>query len=91
MVSNDDRAEWAQVALQAFADECMFGRVSEESVTDLICDLGHFAERELSLPKTDIIRIFATAIGAWIAESRHPDGEPWANDVVKITYKKGQD
>ncbi len=89
MVSNNERAEWAQTAVQAFADECMFGQISTEALSDLICDLGHFAERVLELPRKEVVKILEIGIGAWLAESRHPDEEPEDNDIVRIVRLSG--
>ncbi len=88
MVSNTERAEWAKMALQAFADECACGAISEETVTDLLCDVGHFAQQEFGLKTDDIVKLFSTAIGAWLAEARSFDGEPWDNEIVKIVYSR---
>ncbi len=41
-VVNEDRARWAKRALQTFSRETGSG-MGEEGVTDLICDLGHYA------------------------------------------------
>ncbi len=41
--SNEKRAEWAEVAIAAFAAEVrMHGEESETIITDLLCDLMHF-------------------------------------------------
>lgn len=41
-VTNEDRARWAKVALQAFDRETGPG-IGEEGLHDLLCDLGHYA------------------------------------------------
>ena len=84
MVDNSIRADWAGAALQAFAVESMNGVVSDEAVMDLICDLGHYAERVLRLSEDEIIRLFRIGIGAWKAESGHPIGDPQSNKMVEI-------
>lgn len=84
MVDNSVRAEWAGAALQAFADESMDGVISDEAVMDLICDLGHYAERALRLTENEIIGLFRIGIGAWKAESEHPLGDPHVNKRVDI-------
>jgi len=84
MADNIDRSEWAGRALQAFADECMAGFVSDEAVTDLICDLGHFAELELGLPRDRVLRLYSIGIGAWSAETKHYGTDPQNNDRVTI-------
>lgn len=46
-VTNDDRAEWAQAALEAFRDACHMGEEEGEIVLqDLLTDLCHWADRE---------------------------------------------
>jgi hypothetical protein len=84
MVDNSIRADWAGAALQAFAEESMNGVISDEAVMDLICDLGHYAERVLRLPETEIIGLFRIGIGAWKAESERPIGDPHFNKKVEI-------
>ena len=84
MVDNSVRADWAGAALQTFADKCMGGVISEEAVMDLLCDLGHYAERVLRLPESEIISLFRVGIGAWKAESEHPVGDPHSNKEVDI-------
>ena len=42
-VTNEDRARWAKVALQAFDRETGSG-LGEEGLHDLLCDLGHYAD-----------------------------------------------
>jgi hypothetical protein len=86
MVDNHDRAEWAGTALQAFSIECMDGRITEETVMDLICDIGHYMEINLNKSQHDVIDIYRIGLGAWKAESEDPDGEPWSNRVVEIHF-----
>jgi hypothetical protein len=87
MVQNSERADWAQDALEAFASSCMPGEITEETVTDLICDIGHFARRKLGLNEDAVLRIYEFGIGAWIAEERHPEGDPWNNAAVQVLFK----
>lgn len=42
-IVNEDRARWAKRALHAFSSETGSG-AGEEGITDLICDLGHYAQ-----------------------------------------------
>jgi hypothetical protein len=84
MVDNSTRADWAGTALQAFADESMDGVISDEAVIDLLCDLGHYAERVLRLSESEINGLFRIGIGAWKAESEHLLGDPYANKKVDI-------
>lgn len=85
MVDNSIRADWAGAAFQTFANESMRGTISDEAVMDLICDLGHYAERVLRLPENEIIGLFRIGIGAWKAESEHPIGDPYSNKMVEIS------
>lgn len=84
MVDNSTRAKWAGLALQAFADECLEGEISDEAVMDLICDLGHYAELVLRLRENEIYGLFRVGIGAWKAESEHPLGNPRDNKQIEI-------
>jgi hypothetical protein len=87
MVDNVDRAEWAEEALELFAKMVMPGEVTEETAQDLICDIGHFCRRQLRLSRSDIIALYATAIGCWSAEDRAQDGEPYANDKAEVKVR----
>ena len=91
MVDNSTRAEWAKLALQTFADECMSGEISEEAMMDLVCDLGHFAELVLRLREEEIIGLFRVGIGAWKAESEHPLGNPRDNKKIEIRVLEKKD
>ena len=91
MVDNSTRADWAESALQTFADECMDGEVSDEAVMDLLCDLGHYAELVLRLPEDEIIGLFRIGIGAWKAESEHPLGNPRDNKKIEIRVLEQKD
>lgn len=86
-MSNQDRAEWAGAALQNFADITMGGDLCENTLTDLICDIGHFAELVLGLEKTETMKLFEIGIGAWSAERDSLDGEPDSNDIVSISIR----
>jgi hypothetical protein len=85
MSMNEDRADWAEAAATVFAENVSFGNVSEETVTDLVCDLGHFAKLRLGLGKDEIVRLFEIGVGAWLAEDDHPDGDPCGNYCVTLT------
>lgn len=87
MVDNVDRAEWAEAALEQFATMVMPGELTEETAQDLICDIGHFCRLQLRLSRSDIIALYATAIGCWSAEERAVDGEPYANDKAEVKVR----
>lgn len=85
MPSNDHRANWAHNALITFAtdvgttigddDDCA------DAIADLICDLGHYADRR----KLDHKNLIERAAGMWSAERRDPEGDPRDNDVAELT------
>ncbi len=84
MATNEERATWAEQALQNFGDLTMGGELSKETITDLICDICHFAELNLGQDKDAVLKLVGAAIGAWSAERDAPDGEPIFNDSVLI-------
>lgn len=43
-VTNDDRAAWAEGAIQKFIE--LTGTDREDALADLLCDLMHWADRE---------------------------------------------
>lgn len=88
MINNVNRAEWAKLALDPFADEVMGGNVDEETVQDLITDLGHYARHGLGMSREEVISLFQIAVGAWSAEDRAPLEEPMANDLVRVEIHK---
>ena len=88
MVNNIDRADWAAKTLQRFADLTSLGRIDEDTICDLICDVGHYAEIELEISKAEILAILSVGIGAWLAESEDPLGEPAFNKRVIITLEE---
>jgi hypothetical protein len=75
--SNDDRADWANIALAAFTDTVGYNE-PETSIGDLICDLGHLANRH----GLDFLEIVKHGVGMWSAEHRNPD--PYMNDTAEI-------
>lgn len=65
--TNDDRADWAQTALDAFARETRMDTAPEEPPTimqDLLTDLMHLADRE----GYDFDNILRMARGNWEEE-----------------------
>ena len=64
-VVNEDRARWAKRALQAFARDTGSG-TGEEGVTDLICDLGHYAD----------------TVGIDFTEALDRAGRSWAEETI---------
>ena len=67
--SNDQRAQWAQTALNTFRYQ-----VGEDDdatlILDLITDLGHLASKH----RMDFLGLAAQAISVWAYERKHPDG-----------------
>jgi predicted lipoprotein len=84
MILNTDRADWAAKCLRTFADLTTNGHIDEDAIADLICDLGHYAELEMGLESQNVLRVFEVGIGAWLAESEHPYGDPDSNKLVTI-------
>jgi hypothetical protein len=84
MTTNFDRAVWAESALSVFADEVMNENIDEETVQDLITDIGHFARQQLGMGRKEVQKLFEVAIGAWSAEDRDPSNEPRENDIAKV-------
>lgn len=80
--SNEDRANWATEAIDAFKVKCGPGLSDKEAIQDLITDLGHLADR-LGL---DFLAVAAHGIGAWSAEREDPD--PRTNDLVDIHVRR---
>ncbi len=64
-VVNEDRARWARRALHAFARDTGSG-TGEEGVTDLICDLGHYAD----------------SVGIDFASALDRAGRIWAEETI---------
>jgi hypothetical protein len=85
MSMNEDRANWAEAATVAFASLTSLGDVSDETVTDLISDLGHFARLRLGLQYREIIRLFENGIEAWVSETGRPDNDALEGRVVTIS------
>lgn len=53
-VNNEDRADWAQAAVSAFADS--HGSCEEALIPDLLCNLMHLCDRE-GLKFEDCLRL----------------------------------
>jgi hypothetical protein len=84
MSMNEQRADWIAHAISAFADEVMSGEISEDTISDIICNVGHYATRAIGLSKQDVLALYENGIGSWIAENDHPEGEPESNAYVQI-------
>ena len=87
MSMNEVRADWAEIAVGVFADMVSLGNVSDETVSDLVCDLGHFAKLRLGLPHDEIIRLFENGIGMWLSEDVDPDNELGHDQRVEIVWR----
>lgn len=81
---NEQRADWIAKAVNVFAEEVMSGEISEDTISDFVCDIGHYARREFGLSKIDMLSLYEVGVGAWIAENDDPEGEPENNVYVKI-------
>ena len=84
MSMNEQRADLAEAAFDVFAKLVSRCDVSDETIMDLICDLGHFAKINLGMQNTEIIRLFESGIGNWLSEDGHPDGDPFCVEFVKV-------
>lgn len=97
MYKNEDRAHWALCALDTFTVDTYGGRPAAEllrdheldpfeasdfstSIADLISCLGHLADRA----GVNFERVVKNGVGMWSAEARHPDGDPYGNDLVHL-------
>jgi hypothetical protein len=69
MVTNLDRAEWAAAALRHF--QCITGTEYDDALTDLLCDLKHWSDRE----DIDFQNTLDTAHMHYEAECEEPDVE----------------
>ena len=68
MSTNLKRAAWAKACISLFAD--MTGTENDEqSIGDLICNLGHYAQRR----NLDFLQLVQTGIGHWHLEQIDPD------------------
>ena len=89
--SNDDRADWGGSTLWHFADLTGTAtRVENDSdcadaIADLICDLCHYAKTRGIEP----LHLIERGAGMWTAEDRHPEGNPYMNDVAKLIIEHG--
>ena len=68
MTTNAKRAAWAEACISLFAD--MTGTDNDaDSIGDLICNLGHYAQRR----NLDFLKLLQTGIGHWHIEKTDPD------------------
>jgi hypothetical protein len=68
MTTNQKRAAWAEACLDLFAD-VTGANLPDEALSDLIANLGHYAQRE----KLDFLELVARAIGHWHLEQTDED------------------
>jgi hypothetical protein len=88
MSMNEDRAEWAEAAIEVFAKLVSLCDVSDETVMDLICDLGHYAKLRVGLQNAEITRLYEAGIGNWLSEDGHPEGDPVFEEFVTVRIEK---
>ena len=67
--TNIARAQWAETALHAFANETG-AMMPDEAVHDLIANIGHFCDRA----GFDRLKVAAAGVAVWHAERADPDG-----------------
>ena len=87
MSMNEVRADWAEAAAIEFADLVSRGDVSDETVSDLVCNLGHFAKLRLGLRNDEIIHLFKNGIGMWLSEDVDPDNDLGHDQSVTIIWE----
>ena len=87
MSMNEVRADWAEAAANEFANLVSRGDVSDETVSDLVCDLGHFAKLRLGLRADEIIHLFENGIGMWLSEDVDPDYDLGHDQSVRIIWE----
>lgn len=63
MTTNRKRALWAEACVDFYAD-IAGSHLPEEAISDLIANLGHYAQRE----QFDFLYLVARAIGDWHLE-----------------------
>lgn len=68
-ITNEDRARWAQKALQTFSEQT-HSSMGPEALHDLLCDLGHYA-RSVGLYFRDELQRAIDVCEAEIAEEEH--------------------
>lgn len=84
MSMNEQRADWIADAVSSFADETMGGEISEDTISDIVCNIGHYATRAFGLTKLQMLAIYENGIGSWIAENDSPEGDPESNAYVQL-------
>lgn len=84
MSMNEVRADRGEAVAIEYAHLVSLGNVADETVSDLVTDLGHFAKLRLGLPDDEVIRLFENGIGMWLSECVDPDFELGYDQSVKI-------
>ena len=84
MSMNEQRAEWARKSLQVFADEVMGGEISADTVSDLICDIGHYAKLVMKLDKLTVVQLFELGLSSWKHEDANPDGNNSSSEIIHL-------
>jgi hypothetical protein len=82
-MTNSERADAAEVAVQSFADVVLVDGGDSydhaETVQDLINNLGHYCDRH----HVDFVALCAAAIAGHFSEKRHADG--WLQPAVAVS------
>jgi hypothetical protein len=93
-MDNETRADAALACLETFKEHMGQGLSMYDAVTDLICNLGHFAVQFPGEPgepddgKIDFRAAVEKGLGMWSAEQRDGDDDPMDNDrwaCIEIT------
>jgi hypothetical protein len=87
MSMNEVRADWAEAAAIEFANMVSMGNVSDETVSDLVGNLGHFAKLRLGLRADEVIHLFENGIGMWLSEDVDPDYDLGHDQKVTIVWQ----
>lgn len=90
MSINQKAADRAEAFAAAFANIVSYGDIWYKNVTGLVCDLGHFPKIRPIVGKQDVIHLFEIALGAWLAEDDHPEGERFDSYLVTLAFENQQ-
>lgn len=71
MTTNGERAQLARAAIDAYQVHHQGGQDLEDTVTDLVADVLHYAREQKLKPS----RVADRALGIWRAEERDPSGD----------------
>lgn len=76
-ISNEDRAAWAEAAIDCFINQTGQDKLEDDPVSDLIADLGHWCDEN----DIDFLAAIQRGIGHWKAETADQD-DPNRIDIM---------